>query len=146
MSDPREVAANLRFTRTGIFNSLVFYFSLNMDDCGENGYTSGLENEATHWDLPTRFLPVELRVRKGQALRMTAHASYHNVEQLRLHQVPAEMIGEVGVHNLLYCPQFNELSQNIADKLAVVIEAMPGYFAASSLNDTTSHVSLTDFR
>ena len=35
-----------------------------------------------------------------------------------------------------YPAQFNELSERIADKLGVVIEAMPAYFAAMAASGT----------
>ena len=107
----------LRFTRGGVFNALLILFTLQMDaadgmaeadaaapdgePCDREGidsdYTSGPENLETHWDQPARYLPIELQVREGDTLQVTATHNLHDVEKIHLHGVSETMLsGSIG--------------------------------------------------
>ena len=103
----------LRFRRGGVFNALVLYFTLQMDAEpgmareldgaeGDDDYSSGLDNAHTHWDLPARFLPVELQVQQGDALTLVATHNVHDVDYIRLYGVGDAMVrGMIGATHLI---------------------------------------------
>ena len=93
----------LPITDDGVLNALLIYFSLDLD--GEHRYSSGPESPQSHWEQNTRWLPHELRVRRGQRLSLTARHDDHHVSTLRILNVTAEMLaGVVGHRHVVGMP------------------------------------------
>lgn len=59
----------------------------------DKDYSSGLDNEFTHWDTPVRFLPVELHVLAGQRLQLVCEHNLHDLSHVHVSGVREEMIG-----------------------------------------------------
>ena len=47
----------LRFERSGVFNALLLYFTLDLDGEPLNSVSSGPESATSHWDQGARWLP-----------------------------------------------------------------------------------------
>ncbi|KAL1530096.1 hypothetical protein AB1Y20_001018 [Prymnesium parvum] len=102
------------FTVSGTFNAIALLFSMQMDMDPEHDYSDFLENPDTHWDQPIRFLPNELRVNKGETLRMIAAHNDNDIHQIKLLGVKRAMLeGQLGI----IIPR-----KEVADKLHVVLK------------------------
>ena len=100
----------LKFSRGGVCNCLMILFTLQMDAKegmekadGEdydphvdNDYSSGMDNEYTHWDNPMRFLPVEINVAQGDELQVVCSHNAHDLDFIRLFGVTNTMLREPG--------------------------------------------------
>jgi len=125
-SGPIDTLANSRespptpftFKASGIFNAMAIIFTMQMDDLPEGDYSGGLDNLDTHWDQPIRFLPIELRVNKGETLKLTSRHNDNDVHWMKVSGIQPEMLrGMLGAHNMLH-PDNRE----IAEKLGVVLQ------------------------
>ena len=87
-------------THDGVLNAFLVYFHLHCDD--ENHFSSGPDNpDLTAWDQNMRYLPIEINVRAGMTLLVTAE---HDHQQVRvgLPQLRPEWLqGSVGHIELL---------------------------------------------
>ena len=90
-----------------MLNALVVYFSLDVDGAHPSAhtYSSGPETFGSHWEQNTRWLPHELRVRRGQRLSLIAQHDDHHVGTLRIPDVTADMLqGMVGHAHVVGLP------------------------------------------
>lgn len=134
-------ALPLRFDCPGICNGLLIYFTLQMDAregmASINGedteasaeYSSGFDNPHSHWDTPIRFLPVELHVRKGDELALTARHNLHDLDHLKISGIPPSMLGAVGHKEFL--------TNDVGKRLGVTLELADGERAVSATPHTT---------
>ena len=89
--------------------------NMDGDDTEESAtYSSGMDNPDTHWDMPIRYLPVELKVRGGDRLELSCTHNLHDLEQVVVSGVTPRMLGDIGRKDLL--------GAEIATKLGVVME------------------------
>ena len=78
--------------RSGVFNALLLYFSLDLDGDPSNIVTSGPECATSHWDQGARWLPMECHVKKGQKLSLIATHSDHHVATMQVSGILPEMV------------------------------------------------------
>ena len=106
MLEPRTTdRLPLAITAGGVLNALVIYFSLDLDGNPAHAYSSGLDSAGSHWEMNTRWLPHELRVRRGQSLSLIATHTDHHVSTLRIPDVTADMLaGGVGHKHIVGMP------------------------------------------
>ena len=96
-------ALPLEMTTDGVLNALLLYFTLDVD--GTHRYSSGAESTGSHWEQNTRWLPHELRVRRGQRLSLFASHDDHHVSTLRIANVTTQMLdGMVGHRHVVGLP------------------------------------------
>ena len=92
---PRSVELGLDVAADGLITAFLVYFRLRCDE--SNTYSSGPENaRLVAWDQNLRFLPVQVRVRKGMRLRLRAE---HDEQLVRvgLPELSPDMVaGSVG--------------------------------------------------
>lgn len=101
--EARTTSKPLAITADGTLNALLLYFSLELD--AEHSYSSGVECAESHWEQNTRWLPHELRVRRGQTLTLLATHDDHHVSTLRIPDVTAEMLdGMLGHRHVVGMP------------------------------------------
>ena len=106
-----------------MLNGLLLFFTLQMDAAEGMAppsdptaeYSSGLDNPETHWDMPVRFLPVELHVRAGDKLTLSASHNLHDVHEIKLTGVEPRMVSKAVGHK-----QF--LTNDVGKKLGVQLE------------------------
>ena len=98
----RSVQHQLRVTADGILSAMLIYFTLDLDGDPAHAISSGPENPTTHWEQNARWLPHELRVRRGEAFTLTARHDDHHVSTVRLANVkPHQLEGMVGHPHLV---------------------------------------------
>ena len=88
----------LTFTASGTFNAIALYFTMQMDHVPEHDYSAFMDNPDTHWDQPIRFLPTELRVNKGETLKLVARHNDNDIHQIKISGIKPDMLqGQIGV-------------------------------------------------
>ena len=106
------------FSASGTFNAFALTFDLQMDDDLSGDYSGGLDNVGCHWDQPIRFLPVELRVRKGDKLHLASRHNDNDLNWMKISGIRPEMLhGMLGARNLL-----EPSMRYVAERLGVVLQ------------------------
>ena len=98
LCDDRTTADTyINFSTSGTFNAVALYFTMQMDYEPEHDYSAFLDNPGTHWDQPIRFLPSELRVSKGETLKLVARHNDNDIHQIKISGIKPDMHTQIGV-------------------------------------------------
>ena len=76
----------------GVLTAFLVHFSLRCDESGSNTFHSGPSNsKLVAWDQSLRVMPIELRVRKGERLKLFVEHS-HEAVKVGLPAIRPEML------------------------------------------------------
>lgn len=99
----------MRITSDGVLSALLVYFTIDLDGDPANGYGNGPEFARSHWEQNCRWLPHELKVRRGERLTLIAHHDDHHVAWLRIPDVrPRHLEGMVGHAHIVGLPMMQD--------------------------------------
>jgi protein arginine N-methyltransferase 7 len=95
---------HMRIGRSGVCSAFLIHFSLRCDADPANHFDSGPTNaELVAWDQNQRNLPIEVRVRAGQAVKL--HVSHdHEAVRVGLPSLLPEMVADAVGHTEILPP------------------------------------------